>query len=35
MTKAQGNVPLALQRWELLGRRDWLDAADRLAMEET
>ncbi len=27
----EGNVPLALQRWELLGRRDQLDEADRLA----
>ncbi len=27
----EGNVPLALQRWELLGRRDHLDRADRLA----
>ncbi|WP_433659127.1 DUF885 family protein [Nocardia sp. CA-128927] len=27
----EGNVPLALQRWELLGLRDHLDAADRLA----
>ncbi|MFI9503242.1 DUF885 family protein [Nocardia sp. NPDC052566] len=27
----EGNVPLALQRWELLGLRDQLDAADRLA----
>lgn len=27
----EGNVPLVLQRWELLGRRDQLDAADRLA----
>jgi uncharacterized protein (DUF885 family) len=25
-----GNVPFSLQRWELLGQRDWLDAADRL-----
>jgi uncharacterized protein (DUF885 family) len=24
-----GNVPFSLQRWELLGQRDWLDAADR------
>jgi hypothetical protein len=30
----EGNVPLALQRWELLGRRDRLDEADRLAMED-
>jgi hypothetical protein len=27
----EGNVPLALQRWELLGRRDHLEEADRLA----
>lgn len=27
----EGNVPLALQRWELLGMRDHLDRADRLA----
>lgn len=27
----EGNVPLALQRWEYLGLRDHLDAADRLA----
>jgi uncharacterized protein (DUF885 family) len=27
----EGNVPLALQRWELLGLRDHLDEADRLA----
>ncbi|RJO71453.1 DUF885 family protein [Nocardia panacis] len=27
----EGNVPLALQRWELLGLRDHLDQADRLA----
>ncbi|GGO47901.1 DUF885 family protein [Streptomyces lasiicapitis] len=27
----EGNVPLALQRWELLGRRDHLDRADALA----
>ncbi len=27
----EGNVPLALQRWELLGLRDQLDEADRLA----
>jgi hypothetical protein len=27
----EGNVPLALQRWELLGLRDHLDTADRLA----
>jgi hypothetical protein len=26
----EGNVPLALQRWELLGLRDQLDEADRL-----
>lgn len=25
-----GNVPLALQRWEMLGKRDDLDAVDRL-----
>jgi hypothetical protein len=30
----EGNVPLALQRWELLGRRDRLEEADRLAMED-
>ncbi|NUR88764.1 MAG: DUF885 family protein, partial [Nonomuraea sp.] len=29
----EGNVPLALQRWELLGLRDHLDAADALAGE--
>lgn len=28
---SEGNVPLALQRWELLGLRDHLDEADRLA----
>jgi hypothetical protein len=27
----EGNVPFALQRWELLGDRDQLDAADRMA----
>ncbi|WP_280395200.1 DUF885 family protein [Nocardia brasiliensis] len=27
----EGNVPLALQRWEYLGLRDHLDEADRLA----
>ncbi|MFE7263004.1 DUF885 family protein [Streptomyces sp. NPDC057592] len=27
----EGNTPFALQRWELLGLRDQLDAADRLA----
>jgi hypothetical protein len=27
----EGNIPLVLQRWELLGERDQLDAADRLA----
>lgn len=27
----EGNVPLTLQRWELLGLRDHLDEADRLA----
>ena len=27
----EGNVPLALQRWELLGLRDHLDRADELA----
>lgn len=27
----EGNVPLALQRWELLGLRDQLDEADRLS----
>lgn len=27
----EGNVPLALQRWELLGLRDEVDVADRLA----
>ncbi|MEU0095600.1 DUF885 family protein [Kribbella sp. NPDC006257] len=27
----EGNVPLVLQRWELLGLRDQLDTADRLA----
>jgi uncharacterized protein (DUF885 family) len=27
----EGNVPLALQHWELLGMRDQLDEADRLA----
>lgn len=27
----EGNVPLVLQRWELLGLRDQLDEADRLA----
>jgi uncharacterized protein DUF885 len=27
----EGNVPLSLQRWELLGLRDHLDQADRLA----
>jgi uncharacterized protein (DUF885 family) len=27
----EGNVPLVLQRWELLGSRDQLDEADRLA----
>ncbi|WP_107659235.1 DUF885 family protein [Nocardia suismassiliense] len=27
----EGNVPLALQRWEFLGLRDHLDEADRLA----
>ncbi|MFI7002739.1 DUF885 family protein [Nocardia sp. NPDC050175] len=27
----EGNVPLSLQRWELLGLRDHLDEADRLA----
>ena len=27
----EGNVPLALQRWELLGQRDDLDRADALA----
>jgi hypothetical protein len=27
----EGNVPLALQRWELLGRRDHLEEAERLA----
>ncbi|MGV9287306.1 DUF885 family protein [Streptomyces sp. NPDC003719] len=27
----EGNVPLALRRWELLGRRDHLDRADLLA----
>lgn len=27
----EGSRPLALQRWELLGRRDDLDRADRLA----
>ncbi|MEV7097636.1 DUF885 family protein [Amycolatopsis sp. NPDC051045] len=27
----EGNVPLALQRWELLGLRDHVDTADRLA----
>jgi hypothetical protein len=27
----EANVPLALQRWELLGQRDHLDEADRLA----
>jgi uncharacterized protein (DUF885 family) len=30
----EGNLPLVLQRWELLGRRDQLDAADRLGMED-
>ncbi|HEX4818106.1 MAG TPA: DUF885 family protein [Nonomuraea sp.] len=29
----EGNVPLVLQRWELLGRRGRLDDADRLATE--
>ncbi|WP_040738749.1 DUF885 family protein [Nocardia tenerifensis] len=28
----EGNVPLSLQRWELLGLRDHLDEADRLAL---
>jgi hypothetical protein len=28
----EGNVPLVLQRWELLGLRDHLDQADRLAL---
>ncbi len=27
----EGNVPLALQRWEVLGRRDHLEEAERLA----
>ena len=27
----EGNVPIALQRWELLGLRDQLDEADRLS----
>ncbi|MFE6519761.1 hypothetical protein [Streptomyces sp. NPDC057748] len=27
----EGNTPFALQRWELPGLRDQLDAADRLA----
>lgn len=27
----EGNVPLVLQRWELLGGRDQLDEVDRLA----
>jgi hypothetical protein len=31
----EGNVPLALQRWELLGRTDHLEAADRLADTRT
>lgn len=30
----EGNVPLALQRFELLGLRDHLDEAERLAREE-
>jgi uncharacterized protein (DUF885 family) len=29
----EGNVPLVLQRWEVLGTRDQLDVADRLAPE--
>jgi hypothetical protein len=29
----EGNVPLALQRWEVLGRRDHRDEADRLAFD--
>ncbi|MEU6999882.1 DUF885 family protein [Nonomuraea sp. NPDC046570] len=29
----EGNVPIVLQRWELLGLRDQLDEADRLAAE--
>ncbi|MGA4844134.1 DUF885 family protein [Streptomyces sp. G45] len=31
----EGNVPLALQRWELLGLRDHLDRADTLAGHST
>ncbi|MFL6075958.1 MAG: DUF885 family protein [Mycobacteriales bacterium] len=31
----EGNVPLALQRWELLGAADHLEAADRLADTRT
>ncbi|WP_163566765.1 DUF885 family protein [Fodinicola feengrottensis] len=27
----EGNVPLALQRWELLAESDHIEAADRLA----
>ncbi|MFL6142461.1 MAG: DUF885 family protein [Labedaea sp.] len=30
----EGNVPIALQRWELLGLRDQLDTADRLAQTQ-
>lgn len=30
----EGNVPLALQRWELLGQRDELDTADQLAVDD-
>jgi len=29
----EGNVPLVLQRWELLGSRDQLDEVDRLAKQ--
>ncbi|MFN2560619.1 MAG: DUF885 family protein [Jatrophihabitans sp.] len=29
----EGNVPLVLQRWEVLGSRDQLDEADRLAAD--
>lgn len=29
----EGNVPLVLQRWEMLGRRDQLDEVDRLARQ--
>jgi uncharacterized protein (DUF885 family) len=29
----EGNVPLVLQRWEVLGTRDQLDEADRLAAD--